>query len=212
MAIWAAARERGIPLVVVGGFAVRAYLSDPDKRTTRDLDLVVSRSTFLEIRALLEERGFRLYDTGSWWRAERGEDERRRVVDIGIDGVVDSASFESYPLAIAETRQVALPGGPVLQVPALEDLLALKLLAHRDKDILDVIALLRDAGDNVDAVRFRQQVERRDLEVPIRRGYLAVVASAESGQLAKLWSDRFGEEFPPLTLADVLRRLHTLFP
>ena len=204
-----AADAVGAPVVVIGAFAVRAYLARPDRRLTHDMDLFVAEGTRERLRGLLEARGYRVYSTGPWWRAERGAGELRHVVDIAVDAVVDVASFNSYPLDPADSRRRAEPGGPPLPVPAVEDVVALKLLAHRDKDVLDLVALMRDT-DHVDRDELGKRVSARDLETAVRRGYLEVVAAAESGQLAELWARRSNEPLPAEELARALARLHDL--
>ncbi len=211
VALVEAAGERGIPLVVIGAFAVRAYLVAPDRRETRDMDFVVAEPNLAALRTLLEGRGYRVYEARPWWHAERGAGSDRRVIDVGVGAVVDMTTFDRYELDPTEATAIAEPGARALPVPSLEDVLAMKLLAHRDKDILDVAALLRDAGSRLDIARFVRRVEDRDAEIPIRRGYLAVVASAESGDLARLWTLRSGAPLPPEVLAKVLERLHTVF-
>jgi hypothetical protein len=194
-AILAEAAQREVGLVVVGAFAVRTYLRDPDRRRTHDLDLVALPTALEALGKLLSERGYHVYPSTPWWRAERGSGRDRIIIDIGAGAVVDMASFESYPLDVAEAQPRAEPGAAPIPVPPLEDLLAMKILAHRDKDILDVIAILRDAGDAIDVHKLRRRIDARDLEIPLQRGYLAIVAAIESGEL----------------LADALRRLHTMF-
>ncbi|WP_170319825.1 nucleotidyl transferase AbiEii/AbiGii toxin family protein [Polyangium spumosum] len=211
IAILAEARQRSIPLVVLGAFAVRTYLRAPDQRFTHDVDLLALPDALDALGELLTSRGYHVYRSAPWWRAERGSGKERVLLDIASGAVVDMASFESYPLAPTEARQRAEPGGEPIPVPALEDLLAMKILSHRDKDILDVVALLRDAGDTIEKDRFRAQIEARDLELPLRRGYLEIVASIESGELARLWELRTGAPPPDDLLPDAVSRLHDLF-
>ena len=210
-AILAEARQRAISLVVLGAFAVRTYLREPDRRLTHDLDLLTQPDALDALGELLTSRGYTVYRSAPWWRAERGSGKERMLVDIASGAVVDMASFESYPLSPAEARQRAEPGGDPIPVPQLEDLLAMKILAHRDKDILDVVALLRDAGDAIDGNAFSTRVEARDLEIPLRRGYLEIVAALESGELARLWELRTGVPSPDDLLPGALSRLHALF-
>lgn len=151
-----------------------------------------------------------MYETGPWWRAERGTGEGRRVVDVAVERVVDMASFESYPITPERAVWRAEGAGPKIPVPSLEELLVLKLLAHRDKDMLDVIALLRDAGP-VDGERFWQGIDLEDVEVPARRGYLVLMAEIRSGGLQQLWEDRFGEPLEPRDLEVVTATLEDLF-
>jgi hypothetical protein len=210
-AIIEAAQRKGIGLVAVGAFAVRAHLVEPDRRRTNDIDLVVESAAQNEFRQLLEDRGYRVYETNPWWRAELDAATGRTLIDFGLDAVVDMASFESYALDTREAQRRAEPGRSAIPVPALEHVVAMKLLAHRDKDLLDLVALLRDAGDRLDAAALRANIEARDLEIAVRRGYLSLQAAAESGQLAQLWTERLGRPLLDETLAKALEQLHNIF-
>lgn|GEM_PF-3955222 len=209
--ILAEAERRSIPLVVLGAFAVRAYLHEPDQRYTHDLDLLANADSLVSLREMLEFRGYTVYSSGPWWRAERKSGNERILIDVALGSVVDMMSFESYPLATNEAQLRAEPGGPLIPVPPIEDLLAMKILAHRDKDILDVVALLRDVGDIIQSEVFAMRVEMRDLEIPTRRGYLEIVAAIESGELARLWELRTGAPPPKDLLPTVRTALHRLF-
>jgi hypothetical protein len=210
--ILAEAQRRSIPLVVLGAFAVRTYLRDPDQRYTHDLDLLTPADWLAALREMLTSSGYQVYSSGPWWRAERTIGNERIFVDIALGSVVDMMSFESYALEPKEAQLRAEPGGELIPVPPLEDLLAMKMLAHRDKDILDIVALLRDVGENIDAKRFSESIEIRDLEVPLRKGYLEIVAAIKSGELARLWELRTGAAPPADLLPRTLALLHTLFP
>jgi hypothetical protein len=191
--------------------AVRTYLHDPDRRVTRDVDLLVPSQALPGFRELLEEQGYRLYCAAPWWHAERGSGETRELVDIAVDQVVDMASFERYPLDPQTCVLRSEPGGSPIPVPIVEDLLALKLLAHRDKDLLDAVALLRDQGAHIDRARLFASIKLRDLEIPIRRGQLALLAAVESGALARLWEQRLGEPLDAAHAVRVVGRLRELF-
>jgi hypothetical protein len=204
------AGQRAIPLIVIGAFAVRTYLREPSRRLTHDLDLLAQPDTLAVLGDLLTGRGYHVYRSAPWWRAERGSGKDRILIDIASGAVVDVASFESYPLTPADACQRSELGGVPILLPVLEDLLAMKLLAHRDKDILDVVELLRDAGDSLKRDLFRDHVEARDLEVPVRRGYLETVAVIESGQLAELWELRTGTPPANNLLPAALSQLHAL--
>ena len=207
--IVAEAEARGIAVVVIGAFAVRAYLVRPDRRVTQDIDVLVREEDLAQLREVLESRGYRLYPLGPWWRAERGAGADRSVVDVAIGAVVDVGSFEAYPLDPGEASRRAEPNGVMLPVPCAEDVVALKLLAHRDKDALDLIALMRDLGA-IDAAVLTRRIEARDLEIPIRRGYLEIAAAAESGELLRLWARRSSDPLSEDELAKALARLHGL--
>jgi len=203
------ARAAGLPLVTIGAFAVRAYLSHPDARRTNDLDLVTTSAALPALKAILERRGFRVFASGPWWHGEAAGPPRM-VVDVAVDAVVDLTSFERYPMDLADARERLESGGALL-VPSIEDLLALKLLSARDKDILDVVALFMDARDAPDRATFLRRVEDRDLEIPVRRGYLEVIAAYGTGTLQKLWELRAGAPLDAAALGRAIEALHTLF-
>jgi hypothetical protein len=198
-AIVDAAERAGVRLAVIGACALRTYLPRPELRRTVDLDLLVASGGRSALASILESRGFRLYSTGPWLRAERPEGTPR-IVDIAFDAIVDLASFQAYPLDPARAVRRCEPGGPELPVPLLEDLVAQKLIAAREKDLLDVLLVAVDAS--IDGARLARNVEDRDVEIAVRRGALELVAAARSGRLAQLWSERTGE---PLA-ADALAR------
>ena len=205
------AEERGIAVVTIGGLAMRAYLQAPDWRATGDLDLVVGKAQYDQLRALLEERGFTVYDAGPWKRAELQTGEHKRIIDVFVDAVVDLASFASYAIDARDAQRRGEPGGPSLLVPRIEHLIALKLLAHRDKDVLDVVLLLCDRAIAVDRAEFERALEIRDVEVPVRRGYLSVLAAIESGEMQRLWEARVPAPFDQGAVDHAVARLHTLF-
>jgi hypothetical protein len=210
-AIAGEAARRSLPYVVIGAFAVRTYLGRPDRRLTRDIDLLVATGGWPGFRRLLAERGYQVYEIGPWWRAERGTGPGATGIDIAIDRVVDMGTFESYPLDPRAAASRAESGGQPIPVPGIEDLLALKLLSHRDKDLLDVLALLLDAGESLSRDRFVDAIEARDLGIPVRRGYLLLRAEIESGALLGLWAQRFGKPLDPQRAAGALSICEALF-
>jgi hypothetical protein len=197
--IVAAARLRKLRLAVIGACALRTYLSSPDRRTSVDADVLITTDGLASLEALLVERGYRVYDLGAWHRAERNAD--RLVIDIAVDRIVDVRSFQPYMIAWeAVTERASLP------VPRIEDLLAQKLVSAREKDLLDVLLVASDASIPVSANGFGEAVESNDVEVPVARGLLEAQAAVQSGRMAQLWTERFGEA-PGRALDIALERL-----
>jgi len=203
------AEREGVAVMVIGAYALRTYLADPEGRKTSDLDLLVRGEARGRITDLLGRRGFHVYPTGPWLRAERAG-EGPRIVDVAIDAIVDMASFERYPLDPSRATRRAEPGGPEIPVPALEDLVAQKLIAAREKDILDVV-LVAAGGSAVDPRRIADAVDARDVEVAVRRGYLELQAAARSGRLQQLWLERVGTPLAWEDLASALSQIASWF-
>jgi len=199
VAIVADARSRKLRVAVIGACALRTYLSSPDRRTSVDADLLITADGLASLERLLVERGYRVYDLGAWHRAERDAD--RMVIDIAVDRIVDVRSFKPYVIAWeAVTERAFLP------VPRIEDLLAQKLVSAREKDLLDVLLVASDTAIAVNANGFGEGVEANDVEIQVARGMLEAQAAVQSGRMAELWVERFGEA-PGPALDTALERL-----
>lgn len=140
----------GVQGALIGGLAAAAYA---DGRKTNDVDLVVGLpdediERFLDLAADL---GFdrRLPDAAEFARQARvlllQDRQTGTPVDIGLAGL----AFE------LEAIESAGPLGPGLgRVIRPEDLIVMKAVAGRPKDILDIEAVLR-ARPSVDLPRIR---------------------------------------------------------
>jgi hypothetical protein len=138
--------QRGTPYLVIGGLAVVA-VGEP--RTTADADAIVFVST-AEAETLIRDAADAGFDL-------RVETELARLVNTGtmrfrrgrfqIDLITASLPFEET--ALARATRYELFGMP-LPFPSPEDLILLKVLAGRDKDMLDAAGVARRHGKNLD--------------------------------------------------------------
>ncbi len=147
MNIWPDLREtlRGIPWVVVGGVATRAYMPE---RVTKDLDILVRRSDGDEAIERLTAAGYKIIS---------------KLAVPGFllhspEGVEVDVIFGDYPWlreAMAHVRQD--PAGlPVLDLPYLA---IMKIEASRGRDVGDLTTMLGLASDQ-DLDRVRAVVKR----------------------------------------------------
>jgi hypothetical protein len=127
------ARRENVDVAVVGGVAMMVYGSD---RLTKDVD-VAAVDEYLP--GLVEVR--RLSFGGAVVRTPRGRE---------FDLIVREDEYrELYNVAVDSARDEGLP----LRVVAPEYLLALKMAAARDKDVLDVRFLLGSGVVDLKAAR-----------------------------------------------------------
>jgi hypothetical protein len=142
MNVWPDLREilQGIPWVVIGGVATRAYMPE---RMTKDLDVLVHRSQGEEVIRRLQQRGFSLVSKlsvpGYLMRAPDG-------IEVGV-------LFGRFPwLEEAFQHLNADPASyPVLALPYL---VLMKLDAMRAQDWADISRMLGLASDaDLDRVR-----------------------------------------------------------
>jgi hypothetical protein len=125
-------REARIRPVVIGGLAVNhhGYM-----RVTADVDILVSREDAVSLyRRLTSEVGWKRHAEGF----------KNTIVDVGLDICVEGdrtapGSAEQFP-APAELKTVRVRPLPV---PALAELIALKVMSGRARDDADVVELLK---------------------------------------------------------------------
>ncbi len=129
--------ERG---VIIGGIAV-SLLGAP--RFTADIDVVLL-ATLDELPKILQEaeaRGIqaRITDAEAFARRSRVLLLRHTASAIDIDVSLGLLPFEAE---MVERSQRVKIGDLELRLPTIEDLIILKAVAHRPKDMLDIQALL----------------------------------------------------------------------
>jgi hypothetical protein len=200
------ARQKGIPIAVIGACGLRTYLPSPDKRVSVDADVLTTSTGVDALEALLESRGYRTFTTGPWRRAERSAPERL-VIDIAVDAIVDVRTFRSYAIDWSTVTARSEPGRAPIPVPRLEDLLVQKLISAREKDLLDVILVASDESIAVRVDVIARQIEAQDVEIPVTRGCLEAEAAVASGRMAELWAERYGEEVSAESLEKAVRRV-----
>lgn len=150
-------RTRKTPAVVIGGLAV-ALLGRP--RVTRDIDALVllPESDWATFLASATPFGFLPRDPDPLNFARQSRTLLLRHEPTGID--VDVA-FGNLPLeeeVVARAKKVRVAGVSV-PLPTPEDLVILKAIAHRPRDLLDIEGLLA-AWPKLDVVRVRKWVRK----------------------------------------------------
>lgn len=126
------ARELGVAPVVIGGLAVNhhGYL-----RLTADIDVLVSRADSLPLlRRLRREPGYRRYAEGF----------KNTLLGVSVDICVEGertapGSDQTFP----NPSEIETLSVEPLPVPALGELIALKVISGRARDDADVVELLK---------------------------------------------------------------------
>jgi hypothetical protein len=138
--------EQGVRYLVIGGLAVVA-VGEP--RLTADADAIVFISP-AEAEVLITkaaQAGFELHDAVEKQRLATTGTMRFARGRFQIDLITASLPFEEA--AFRRSSRHAL-FGVHLPFPSPEDLILLKVLAGRDKDILDAIGVARRHHDRLD--------------------------------------------------------------
>jgi hypothetical protein len=154
--------DRGI---VIGGVAA-SLLGKP--RLTADVDVMVllSLPDLPRLMAAAREEGFvfRIREAEEFARRHRVLLLRHQESGINVDVSLGALPFEVE----AVERSVVHPIGSVaIRIPTPEDLIILKAVAHRPKDLLDIRAII-DSYPDLDRERIRSWVREfaQLLEMP----------------------------------------------
>ena len=190
-ALLEACRQRDVVVFVIGGFGVRAYGSL--LRRTLDLDLAVVAGAWPALAEVLKTQGYHLSSAGIWVTATKGEGEEAVEIHIAVGDVVDVQSAARYPVGIEPGIRRSVPDLDIaVPVFTLEGLLITKLMALRDNDVVDVVALLLQHAEQVDVERFWDRVEEAGLLALLNDRLAELEEMLQSEEVNAIWWDRLG--------------------
>ena len=141
--------RRGLPYAVGGAIALGFYAAP---RATIDVDVNIflpPQQEFAKVLAVLGEAGFvASEDAETLSKQACTEGQFRGAIEgVRVDVFVPAIPF--YAQLAARRRQVPLLGRPIWILGA-EDLVVLKLMFFRRKDLADVEAVLREQAPSLD--------------------------------------------------------------
>ena len=194
-------REFGVRPRLIGGLAVRGFARR--KRFTHDIDLAISRYDKPNLIAILKRMGFDYQDLTQFEGVKATKHIGKTAIEIhiAVEQIWDMTSNQTYTLS-SDSAQGAIDEAGALLAPTVsaEDLLILKLMPLRDRDLSDVIALLLDVF-TIDAHKFWANCERTNNTRHIATQLSKLLNSLKSGAFREAWSDYYVE---PLATRDVL--------
>lgn len=150
-----ALNDAGVRYYFVGGFAVNAH---GYVRMTRDLDLVIALERVNLLRGIeaLAGHGYQMAipasaeefadpATRELWRLEKGMLVLKLWSDVHQRTPIDVLTYEPFDFALEGARGILLEVAPGVSAPivSLETLIAMKRLAGRPQDLVDIEELMR---------------------------------------------------------------------
>jgi hypothetical protein len=145
----------GIPVVIVGGVAA-SLLGRP--RLTRDIDALVRLPESEWQNALTRAAEYRfvprIADAVEFARRSRVLLMKHAPTEIDIDVMLGTLPFEFAAIDNSRATQI---GSLEVRLPRVEDLLIMKAIAHRPRDLLDIEGLI-DAHPKADLGGVRKWV------------------------------------------------------
>lgn len=202
-------KNRGIQILVIGAFCVKAY--DCLVRESYDLDLGINSEAFEPLAALLTELGYSVRPRNIWVTAEKQIGEEQIAIHIAVDEILDLNSQSRYPLRDEEAvlRRYAWQN---LEVPALSlsGLLITKLIAFRENDVVDVVAILMERFNDLNSAEFYEKSSRSQNLSAVHRRLIDLLDLFESDEIDGIWFVRLRQILSNEAKAGVIEKIKKL--
>jgi hypothetical protein len=213
------AKSWGLKILVIGGYAVRAYTIG--YRYTKDIDMVVNKEETGRFSGLLKGLDYKVTRTKfgiSGTKKVNGGDIK---LHISIGEIYDESTNNRYPInedTFRNSRMLDVSGFYEreklkfrISVISIEELLILKLMMKaRDKDVVDLIALLTDKMQEIDVKTFAHNCRNAAVDGHIRRQMLNFIGIVRKGDAAKYWFRLTGNKLDGKTQTGIIRFMRTL--
>lgn len=195
---------------LIGGLAVRGF--SRRKRFTHDIDLAINRRDLPNLIAILKQMGFD-YQGQTQFEGVKASKRIGNVaveVHISVERLWDMTSNEIYTLS-PDSAKVPIDDAGDLLASAVSaiDLLILKLMPLRDRDLCDVIAILLDVPE-IDINRFWTNCERTGITQHIAAQVAKLENALKSGDFRDAWSNYYGKPLPVRDAYTVLEKVRAI--
>ncbi len=201
--IRAEAEKWEVNLILIGGYAVRAYTIG--YRYTKDMDFI-AKGDIWKLKGFLNSLGYDATEKKDILAGRKKIDSGYIDLHISIGRVFDISTGKSYPLT-DETFNVAkllnVSGyheeGRKLTVKApvvaLEDLMIMKLMTKtREKDWVDIVSLIIDQWKNIDLEKLSKRCATTGLSRHISDSAFNLAGKIKIGNFRKIWLDWTGRK------------------
>ncbi len=198
------AHKQGIKLVIIGGYAVAAYTRG--YRYTKDIDLVADKSTLGKLKELLKSLSYSIRDTEFGIAGAKKMDGGFIDLHMSVGKIYDMSTGKEYPVDSSffrNARRLTVKGhlskSTSLKAPIaeLETLIILKTMPRgRNKDAVDLLALLRDKRNDINLTTLAQKAKSADLTAHLLDRIRDYAGRLRDGELDKIWFEMTGTRLP----------------
>jgi predicted nucleotidyltransferase component of viral defense system len=197
------AKNFGINLLVIGGYAVRAYTESRSWRFTKDIDFITTGKDLAALRGVFELLKYGFVQTEFGVKGGKKINRESIELHVSVDKVIDWSTNLEYKLPkdiFANAHNVSIKPyfeennqlKPSVMVAPTEDILIMKLMTERTRDHFDAVALILDSYEKLDAKRFWANTKQDDLDQHIRKRLNSLLADLKKGLVKKLWKEFAG--------------------
>jgi len=215
------ARKFGIDLIVIGGYAVRAFTQERSWRFTKDIDFITTRKDLTALRGIFDLLKYTFETTDFGVKGSRKINTESIELHISVDKVIDWSTGLEYVLAedifaksnemnirpyFEENAEIEIS----VKVVPIEDILIMKLMTERTRDHFDAIAMILEAFTKLDINRFWTNSKLSDLDQHVKGRLISFLADIKKGLIRKIWKEFTGRDFireQEVTLKDRINEL-----
>lgn len=201
-----AAKNFQVDLILIGGYAVRAYTNPRSWRFTKDMDFITKSRDLGPLHGIFDLLGYGFERTEFGVRGSKQVYGSSIDLHISVDKVIDWSTGREYKLPediFSKANEInikaSLEENRGLEVPAkvvpVEDVVIMKLMTERPRDHFDAIAVILDSFNDLDTLRFRKNCDQDDLYRHIKRRLESILADIKKSLVKELWREFTGREF-----------------
>jgi len=200
------AKNFGIDLILIGGYAVRAHTEPRSWRFTKDIDFITTRRDLTALRGVFKllKYGFEQADFGV--KGSKKINSESIELHISVDRVMDWSTNMEYKLpqdiftkAIKMGVKASLEENKDLKVSVMvapvEDVLVMKLMTERTRDHFDAVAIILNSFEKVNTQRFWADSRQSNLNQHVKKRLNSLLADLKKGLAKKLWVEFTGRAF-----------------
>lgn len=177
------AKRFQIDLILIGGYAVRAYTDPRSWRFTKDMDFVTTSKDLGALRGVFELLRYGFEKTEFGVKGRKKINKTSIELHISVDKVVDWSTGLEYKLpediftkankmnvkaSLDENKDLEVS----VKVAPVEDVVVMKLITERPRDRFDAIAVILDSFEKLDVSRFKAICKQNDLYQHIRKCWI----------------------------------------
>jgi len=206
------AGKLGVRLVLIGGYAVRAYTYG--YRYTKDIDLVADKPAIGRLKGILNTLGYSIRDTEFGIAGSKRVNEDFIDLHISVGKIHDISTGKDYlvdPTLFRNAKRLKVKGyysKTSLKAPVvdLDTLLLLKLMpVGRQKDAVDVLSLLLDRRGEINLVSLAEKGERSGLKGHLLDRSREYASRLRKGELDKIWFNVTASRLPHVEKLEIAK-------
>ncbi|MHC1585734.1 MAG: nucleotidyl transferase AbiEii/AbiGii toxin family protein [Candidatus Syntropharchaeia archaeon] len=184
----------GFEIVLIGGYAVRAYTIH--WRVTKDLDFVTKRNYINPLKNFFKNNGYSVVDRGFGFKGSKKLNGRSVELDVSVDRVEDETTGNVYTITDdvferCQRKRITSYNSEIeveADVIAIEDLFILKMMTEREKDEFDASSIILDSSE-IDLDLLVHKIKENNLERYFASKLERMELKIKNGKMDRMWGN-----------------------